>query len=66
MTMVDLGDIHRRIAAALPGARIEGTDTTGGDHLEVSVTAPQFAGKGLVEQQQMVYAALGDLEGGAP
>ena len=35
------------------------TDLTGGgDHLAVAVAAPQFAGKSLVDQHQMIYAAL--------
>jgi stress-induced morphogen len=60
--MVDPEDIRRSIAAALPHAVIEVSDTTGaGDHFDVSVAAPDFEGKGLVEQHQMVYAALGGL-----
>ncbi len=55
-------DIRRRIEAALPGARVAVADTTGaGDHFEVEVAAAAFAGKGLVEQHQLVYGALGPL-----
>jgi stress-induced morphogen len=60
--MVDPEDIQRRIEAALPGACATVVDTTGGgDHFEVVVRAPAFAGKGLVEQHQLVYGALGSL-----
>jgi stress-induced morphogen len=48
--------------AALPGARIEVRDTSGtGDHFQAIVEAEQFRGKTLVEQHQMIYAALKDL-----
>ena len=54
--------IRERIRAALPGALIDVADTTGaGDHFEVVVRAPAFAGKTLVEQHQLVYGALGEL-----
>jgi stress-induced morphogen len=60
--LVDPEDIRRRIESALPGARATVVDSTGaGDHFEVAVRAPEFSGKGLVEQHQMVYRALGSL-----
>jgi len=60
--MVDPADIRARIERALPGARAEVVDTTGaGDHYEVHVRAAAFAGKGLVEQHQLVYGALQSL-----
>ena len=55
-------DVRNRILAALPGAAVEVADTTGGgDHFEVHVRTPAFAGKTLVEQHQLVYGALGGL-----
>ena len=55
-------DLRQRILTALPGAAVEVADTTGaGDHFEVQVRAPAFAGKTLVEQHQLVYGALGGL-----
>jgi stress-induced morphogen len=55
-------DIRRLIEAALPGARVSVTDTTGaGDHFEVEVSAAAFAGRTLVEQHQLVYGALQSL-----
>ena len=44
---------------AIPDARVEIVDRTGTmDHFNVSVTSAQFAQKSLIEQHQMVYAAL--------
>ena len=34
--------------------------TGGGDHFQVSVTSPRFAGLPLVDQHRLVYAALAD------
>jgi stress-induced morphogen len=34
--------------------------TGGGDHFQVSVATPRFAGLSLVEQHRLVYAALSD------
>jgi stress-induced morphogen len=60
--MVDPEEIRRRLEAALPQARVAVADTTGaGDHFEVEVRSPAFAGKTLVEQHQLVYGALGGL-----
>ena len=54
--------IRARIAAALPDAEVEVRDTTGGgDHFAARVVSPAFAGRGLLERHQMVYAALGEL-----
>jgi len=57
--------VRRRIEAALPGARVEVGTFSGSDHFQAVVAAPQFAGKTLVEQHRMVYAAVSDLLGGA-
>jgi len=55
-------EIRDRIETALPGARVSVADTTGaGDHFEIEVHAPAFAGRSLVEQHQLVYGALGNL-----
>ncbi len=60
--MVSTAEIQACVEAALPGARVRVEDTTGGgDHFEMHVTAAAFAGKGLVEQHQMIYRALGAL-----
>jgi len=55
-------EVETLIAAALPGARVEVFDPRGtGDHFEATVRADQFRGRTLVEQHQMVYAAVKDL-----
>lgn len=57
--MLNPDDIRARIEAALPGAHVEVVDTTGtGDHFQATVAAPQFEGRSMVEQHQMVYAPL--------
>ncbi len=47
------------IEAALPGAQVEvrSNDNT---HFEAIVISKAFAGKTMVKQHQMVYAALGN------
>jgi stress-induced morphogen len=48
------------IESGIPGARAEVKDLTGtGDHFSAVVTAEAFAGKGLLQQHRMVYAAVG-------
>jgi stress-induced morphogen len=55
-------EIRRALEAALPGARIDVEDATGGgDHFDVRVAASAFAGKTLVEQHQLVFRALDGL-----
>lgn len=52
--------IREAIETALPGARVLVRDLTGtGDHYHAVVGAPQFEGKGLMEQHRLVYQALG-------
>lgn len=60
--MVTAEIIIERIKAHLPTAQIQARDLTGGgDHWSVAIKASEFKGKSLVEQHQMVYAALGEL-----
>jgi len=61
---VSVDAVRRRIEAALPGARVEVGTFSGHDHFQAVVEAPQFAGKTLVQQHRMVYAAVSDLLGG--
>jgi stress-induced morphogen len=57
---VDLTAVQDLIEAHLPGSRALVTDFmgAGGDHLAVRVEAEQFAGRTLIEQHKMVYAAV--------
>ncbi len=59
--MMDPDRIRTILLEALPGAEVEVKDLTGTqDHFQATIAAPQFSGKSLVEQHQMVYRALGD------
>lgn len=55
-------DIRALIQTGLPAAQVTvlGDD---GQHFEAEVISPDFAGKSLVAQHRMVYAALGDKMG---
>ncbi len=65
MSFVSPEEVRQRIEKALPGSRVRVGTFQGHDHFEARVEAPQFAGKTLVEQHQMVYGALAGLLGGA-
>ncbi len=57
--MINPQQVEVMIKAGLPDAEIQVQDLTGGgDHYQVTVVSSQFAGKGLVEQHQLVYGAL--------
>ncbi len=59
-------DIRQRIEAAIPGARAEVEDYTGGgDHFRATVSAPAFEGQSRIEQHRLVYAIFGAEIGGA-
>jgi stress-induced morphogen len=58
-------DIQQRIEAAIPGARAEVEDYTGGgDHFRAVVTATAFAGRSRIEQHRLVYDIFGPEIGG--
>jgi acid stress-induced BolA-like protein IbaG/YrbA len=58
---VDLTQTMRQaIEAAIPGAAVEVQANSPG-HFQLQVTSAAFAGKSLVQQQQMVYAAIAHL-----
>lgn len=57
-------EIKTTLERALPGATVHVQDLTGGgDHFQVVVVSDSFAGKGLVDQHQMVYGALKEAMG---
>jgi stress-induced morphogen len=59
-------EVRELIERGVPGARVKVTDLTGtGDHFSAEVVAERFAGKSMLEQHRMVYAALGARMGGA-
>ena len=58
-------DLKQRIEAAIPGARADVQDLTGGgDHFRATVIAPDFADLSRIEQHRRVYAVFGAEIGG--
>jgi acid stress-induced BolA-like protein IbaG/YrbA len=51
-------EIQRMIEAGLPGSRA--VVTGDGRHFEALVVSEAFAGKPMIQQHRLVYAALGD------
>jgi len=59
---VSIERLEGLLRAAFPDAtEVEARDRTGGgDHFQVVVAAPRFAGLSLVEQHKLVYDALAE------
>ena len=58
-------ELKRRIEEALPGARADVVDLTGGgDHFKATVVAREFAGMSRIEQHRRIYAVFGAEIGG--
>ena len=56
-------EIQTTLQKALPGSEVTVRDMTGGgDHFEVILLSPAFRGKMLIEQHQIVHAALEGLK----
>jgi acid stress-induced BolA-like protein IbaG/YrbA len=57
--MISPDQVEAMIKAELPDAQVQVQDLTGGgDHYQVTVVSSAFAGKGLVQQHQLVYGAV--------
>jgi stress-induced morphogen len=57
--MVSPNQVETMIKAAIPDAEVQIQDLTGGgDHYQVMVISPQFEGKSLIQQHQLVYQAV--------
>ena len=56
------GAIREAIEAKLPGAIVEVTG--GGGHWSLVVTSAEFAGKGMLASQRLVYGAIAHLMAG--
>jgi acid stress-induced BolA-like protein IbaG/YrbA len=54
--------IRKAIQASVPDALVQVDG--GGGHYTISVAAPAFAGKSMLESQRMVYAAIAHLMSG--
>ena len=56
-------EIHAAVSGAFPDSEVTVRDMTGGgDHFEILTVSPAFRGKLLIEQHQMVHAALEPLK----
>jgi stress-induced morphogen len=63
--MPSTDELKQRIEAAIPGARAEVLDLTGGgDHFRAKVVAQEFASLSRIEQHRRVYAVFGAEIGG--
>ncbi|MCX8502158.1 MAG: BolA family transcriptional regulator [Alphaproteobacteria bacterium] len=63
---ITAAEIERLIQSGLPDATVTITDLAGdGEHYKARVVSPSFQGRSKVAQHQMVYAALGEVMGGA-
>jgi len=57
--MIDSNSVVALIRAHMPDADVQVTDLTGTmDHYDIRVRSSAFAGKSLLDQHRMVYAAL--------
>ena len=58
-------ELKQRIETAIPDARAEVQDLTGGgDHFRATVIAPSFGSLSRIEQHRAVYAVFGSEIGG--
>jgi acid stress-induced BolA-like protein IbaG/YrbA len=57
--MISPNQVEEMIKTSIPDAEVQVQDLTGGgDHYQVIVVSPQFEGKRLIQQHQMVYGAV--------
>jgi len=56
--MVEPNDIKVWIEQNLPNSKVEIEGD--GQHFNAVIVCPEFAGKSMIQQHQMVYQALGD------
>lgn len=57
--MISPDELKTMIQAKLPTSQVQVQDLTGGgDHYQAIVISPEFAGKSLVQQHQLVYSAV--------
>jgi len=58
--MIEPQKVRELLVAGLPDATVEVKDLTGTkDHYEARIASSAFAGRSLIEQHKLVYAALG-------
>lgn len=58
--LLEPDELRGLIESSIPDAQVTVTDLTGTrDHYRVEVISPAFTGKTLLQQHQMIYAAVG-------
>ena len=58
-------ELKSRIEEAIPGARAEVEDLTGGgDHFRAEVVSDRFEGLSRIQQHKLIYDVFGDEVGG--
>jgi acid stress-induced BolA-like protein IbaG/YrbA len=57
--MISPQEVKAMIENAMPDAQID-VQSPDGEHFDVTVVSSQFAGKGLVQQHQLVYRAVNE------
>ena len=63
--MPSADELKQRIESAIPDARAQVEDYTGGgDHFRAVVVSPAFAGRSRIDQHRLVYEVFGDEIGG--
>jgi len=59
-SMIEPSEVERLLRERFSDARLELVDLTGtNDHYQARIVSSAFVGKSLIEQHQLVYAALG-------
>ena len=59
--MMEPQQVHQILSERVPGAEVTVEDMTGTqDHFFVTVLSPQFKGKSIIQQHQIVNQALAD------
>ena len=54
-------EVENLILQGIPNAKVAVEDLKGdGAHFDIKVICSDFSGKNMIEQHQMIYAALGD------
>lgn len=58
--MIEPEQVRKLLDEAFPGAELEVQDLTGTkDHYQARIVSAAFEGRSMLEQHQLVYAALG-------
>lgn len=58
--MIEPEQVRNMLVEAFPGADLEVVDLTGTkDHYQARIVSAAFEGRSMLEQHQLVYAALG-------